>query len=181
MQSPASGKESIALADDVQRNAPLGATDRTGLREALEKMIPRSLDDVVRANRDRFQIGLATAAEAAARAARIEPACARDTIEAWRIVAFRIRDPRDDADAGGQAGRSRLSLLGQSSRMKRGWITSQIMQIDFANRLVQTRNSLYALGVAGAGEPPADDLIHLCAACHIWGFGDLIGAPPFFY
>ncbi|MDB5411530.1 MAG: hypothetical protein JWL84_6442 [Rhodospirillales bacterium] len=169
------------MADDAQRNAPLGATDRIGLREALEKMIPRSLDDVVRANRDRFQIGLATAAEAAARAARIAPACTRDTIEVWRIIAFRSLDPPNDIDAGEVPGNSLLSLLGQSSRMKRGWITSQIMQIDFENRLVQTRNSLYALGVEGAGEPPADDLIHLSAACHIWGFGDLIGAPAFFY
>jgi hypothetical protein len=174
------GKDMIMVYDE-KRNASPGTSDLDGIRQALEKLMPRSLDDVVRANREFFQIGLATAAEVRHRSGRIEPADTKDTIIDWRIVAFRTVDPERDLESGRIDGRILLSLLGRSSRKRHPLITSEVAKIDFRNRLVQTRNSLYALGVKGEGEPPGDDLVHLCATTYVWGFGKMIGAPAFFY
>jgi hypothetical protein len=161
---------------DEKRNAPFGETD---LVQALEKLMPRSLDDVVRANRDNFQIGLATANEVRRLTASIEPASTKATIDEWRIIAFRTLKP--EPNSGRIVGKTLLSLLGRSSRTNCPLITSEVVKIDFENGLVRTLNSLYKIGVAGEGEPPSDDLIHLCATTHIWGWGKMIGAPAFFY
>jgi hypothetical protein len=165
----------IRMANDQQRT---GTTDVKGLQEALEKIIPRSLDDIVRVNRDRFQIGLANVDELSARAATIVPGRTKDIIDSWRIIAFRSLNP--EADFGG-AGNSLLSVLGRAVGMGCPLVTSQVTQIDIRNGLVRTRNSVYRLGSGGVGEPPLDDLIHLCAAICGWGFGSMIGAPEFFY
>jgi hypothetical protein len=168
------------MTDETEGGAPLGAADVIGLQSALEKMIPRSLDDIVRANRGRFQIGLATADEVALRSARIALRPTRDTLDAWRIIAFRTLDLPSSADSGGVAANSQLSLLGRAAGLRCTRITSEVLQIDLDNGLVQTRNSLYRLGVKGTGEPPQHHLIQVCAAAHSWGFGGFIGAPLFF-
>jgi hypothetical protein len=164
------------MVHDEKRNAPFGDTD---LVQALEKLMPRSLDDVVRANRDSFQIGLATADEIRRLTDSIEPAGTKSTIDDWRIIAFRTLKP--GPNSGRVVARTLLSMLGRSSRTNRSLITSEVVKIDFESGLVRTLNSLYKIGVEGEGEPPSDDLIHLCATTHTWGFGKIIGAPAFFY
>jgi hypothetical protein len=166
------------MVHDEKWDAPFGETD---LVKALEKLMPRSLDDVVRANRDKFQIGLATADEVRRLTASIEPAGTKATIDQWRIVAFRTLKPESDSISGRIVGKTLLSLLGRSSRTNCSLITSEVVKIDLKNSLVRTLNSLYRIGVGGEGEPPTDDLIHLCATTHIWQFGKIIGAPEFFY
>lgn len=169
------------MTDDQERDPSRGAAGAIEFRDALEQMMPRSLDDIVRANHDCFQIGLATADEVALRTARIEGGRTRDIIDAWRIIAFRTLDLQSNADSGRVAANSQLSLLGRAVGLRCTRITSEVLQIDLDNGLVQTRNSLYRLGVKGAGEPPQDQLIVICAATHGWGFGELIGAPAFYF
>jgi hypothetical protein len=169
------------MTDNRQRSASRDTTDVIRLQEALEKMIPRSLSDIVRANTDRFAIGLATVDEIAALAGSIEPRRAKDTIDEWRVIAFRTLNLQANVDHGSGAANSQLSLLGHSVGMSSTWITSEVVRIDFDNSLVQTRNSLYHLGAKGIGEPPQHDLIQVCAATYAWGFGELVGAPMFFF
>jgi hypothetical protein len=173
-------KKRIAMTNNQRKPSSIGTADVRGIQEALEQMMPKSLDDIVRKNRDVLQLGLATAGELAVLAATIEPGHSRDTIEEWRIVAFRAIGPRSDADMAGILSRS-LSLLGRAAGMRCPWITSAVTQIDIDAGLVRTRNSLYRLGARGEGEPPQDDLICVCAAMHKCGVGELIGAPAFFY
>ena len=151
------------------------ASDEDRLREALEKIIPKSLDDVVRRNRDKMRIGRATLEEIARRMAAVEPEDPRDTLEEWRIIAFRTEAPF------GLFGDGMLLLLGYATEARASWITSEIQRIDFDRRLVRTRNSVYRLGTPGQGEPPTEDLAVLCAVLHEWGVGDLLGAPHFFF
>jgi len=118
-------------------------------------MIPRSLDDIVRVNRDCFQIGSATADEVAVRIAKIELRRTRDTIDSWRIIAFRTLNLQSNADSGRVVGNGQLSLLGRAVGLRCTRITSEVLQIDVDNGLVQTRNSLYRLGVKGTGRAAA--------------------------
>ena len=77
------------MSNDMPPQPPFSETDAIGIRDALARMIPRSLDDVVRKHRELVQIGLATAEEIAVRTKRVGLGHSRDTIENWRIVAYR--------------------------------------------------------------------------------------------
>ncbi len=168
------------MTDDRRKSRSFSEADGSGIRKALEQMMPKSLDDIVRRSRDRVQIGLAMAEELAALAATVEPGPIRDTMAEWRIIAIRTIDPSIDARTTAVS-RSHLSLLGWAAGMRCPRLTSEIAQIDISGRLVRTRNSLYRLGSRGEGEPPQEHLICVCAATHSWGFGGVIGAPAFFY
>jgi hypothetical protein len=169
------------MSEDIGKSAPLDAGDATSIEEALDKLFPRSLDDIVRVNRDRYQLGIATPDEFAALVGNVEPGRVKATLDQWRIVAF--RNIASDL----APGRDRvfdevsLSLLGRDAERRGLWMTSQVRRIDQSSGLVLTRNSIYRLGFPGAGEPPSDHLIHVAAMTHVWGVGDLIGAPMFFY
>jgi hypothetical protein len=168
------------MTSDRRKRGSTNAADVRGIQETLEHMIPKSLDDIVRKSRDRFQIALATAEELAGLAATIEAGPIRDTITEWRIIAFRAIGLSVDAQTQAVS-RSLLLLLGRAAGTRCPWITSAVTEIDFDRRLVRTQNSLYRLGARGEGEPPQEDLICVCAATHRWGVGKRIGAPAFFY
>ncbi len=169
------------MADDRPPSARSEPTNTDGLLDALEELMPRSLDDIVRKNRDRVQIGLARREELAVRAATIEPGRVKDTITDWRMIAFRALGSPGNVEIEGGIGNSSLVLLGRATERRCGWITSAVMQIDADNGLVLTRNSLYGLGVKAEGEPPREELVFVCATLHRWGFGEVIGAPEFLY
>jgi hypothetical protein len=152
----------------------------SGIAEALEKLIPQSLGDVVRQNRHLVQIGLATPEELAERAATIASGQAKDTINGWRMIAFRIPRPPADKQLG-LFEKCRLSMIGWAVELRCVRITSHVLRIDVGNGLVQTRNSLYRLGVRGEGEPSRDELIHVCAALNSWGLGQDLGVAEFFF
>jgi hypothetical protein len=171
-------EQEIPMTD--HKSDSLSEAEVSEIRETLERMIPKSLEDIVRKSRDQFQIGLATAEELAVLAATIEAGPIRDTITEWRIIAFRTIGLSIDAQTQAVS-RSLLLLLGRAAGTRCPWITSAVTEIDIDRRLVRTQNSLYRLGARGEGEPPQEDLICVCAATHRWGVGKLIGAPAFFY
>jgi hypothetical protein len=171
----------MAMTDDRSTRAPIDPADMSGIAEALEKLIPRSLDDIVRQNRHLFCISLATSEELAARAAKIEPRDVKDTISGWRMLSFRSLAPRRPIKSEDASGASRLSLLGSAVETGCVWITSAVIRIDADSGLVQTRNSFYRLGARAEGEPPPDELTTVCAALHRWGVGGLLGAPEFYF
>lgn len=168
------------MTDERQRRyGSLREQDASALREAVELLIPKSLDDLVRKARDHFQIGLATSGEMAALAAPIGFGRVRDTISGWRIVAFRDLDPTGDAQT--PASVSHLSLLGDVIELGGLILTSNIAQIDLVAGLVRTRNSIYRLGARGEGEPPLEQLLFVCAMTHRWGWGHHLGIPHILY
>src|SRR5260221_12590989 len=142
----------MAMTDD---SSPLDPADMGGIAEAVEKFIPQSLGDIVRQNRHLLQIGLATPEELAERAATIAPGQAKDTINCWRMIAFRIPRPPARKQLG-LFEKCRLSMIGWAVELRCVRITSHVVRIDFGNGLGQTRNSLYRLGVRDGGGPTRD-------------------------
>lgn len=135
--------------------------------------LPATLDEIVTRNRDRWRIGLATAAEIAALtgAVRATPGEERDLLVNWRLVAIRNRC----------MGETMIILLANAARAGTNWSTSLVKAVDFKRRLARTRNSVYALGNRGEGEPPLLHVLHLCATLHAWGVGAALGAAQIFY
>jgi hypothetical protein len=112
------------------------------------------------------------------------PKCQGAAAKDWlspRVISLRALARRPSAKSDDASGTGRLSLLGSAVEMRYVWITSTVIHIDAANGLVQTRNSLYRLGVKAEGEPPPNELITVCAALHRWGLGPLLGAPEFYF
>lgn len=162
---------------EIGSNAAPDADDAKDIVRVLEALIPRSLDDVVRQNRDQFQIGLATADEIAALAGGVERGPVKATLDDWRLIAIRSFNSERSLEPD----RVSLALLGRDAERRSCWLTSAVQRIDQNAGLVRTTNSRYGIGVAGVGEPPSDELIHVAAVTYLWGFGGFIGAPKFFY
>lgn len=135
--------------------------------------LPATLDEIVTRNRDRWQIGLATATEVAALAGavRAAPGEERDLLADWRLIAIRDR----------HVGNAMLILLADAARAGTNWSTSLVKAVDFERGVARTRNSVYALADRGEGEPPLLHLLHLCATLHAWGVGGALGAAQVFY
>ncbi len=166
--------------DDPRKRVPRRAAYAAMLDEVFDSLFPKSLDDIVRKNREHFQIGLAKAEEFASRVAKIEPGRSVDTIDQWRLVAFRAPPPRLRFERE-MSDKVHLSLLGEAVKARQIWTTSEVMQIDVEGGFARTQNSLYKLGIKGKGEPPREHLICVAAATHSWGWGTFIAAPEFFY
>src|SRR5260221_3833018 len=120
-------EQEIPMTD--HKSGSLSEAEVSEIREALERMIPKSLEDIVRKSRDQFQIGLATAEELAVLAATIEAGPIRDTITEWRIIAVRSIGLAVGAQTP-PVSRSRLSLLGRAAGMGCPRVTSAVTEID---------------------------------------------------
>lgn len=137
----------------------------------IEAMMPSCLDDVIRKNRDKARLYLATPELKADKARVIGLAEPRDTISNYRFIVFQTT-----------AGKPNVILLGHGERARGAWITSAVEGIDFGTGMVATANSLYRLeGAEGEGEPPFEHLAIVCAAMHSWGNGKVLGVPEWFF
>lgn len=142
-------------------------------RLSLESLIPKSLDDIIRKNRNLFALGLASAEEIKALQSEIQPGLpVKDVIDDWRLIC--LRDLKK--------GTGIVFLLGDSQKEAVNWMTSTAIRIDLSQNVLATKSgSIYALGTPGVGEPHRDHLIHVCATFHYWGMGVYFDMPPFFY
>lgn len=143
------------------------------LTKNISNLIPKSLDDIVRRNRELVELRLATRAEIQTLEKSIENLHhEKDLIEDWRLICLSEK----------KSNRVQLTLLGNSAENKSAWITSSIASIDFKQNIVLTNSgSIYKLGESGQGEPTTEHLMCVCAALHLWGMGTFLGAPEFFY
>lgn len=142
----------------------------TDFHNCLNSLIPKSLDDIVRFNREHLTLRLATDMEIMELHHEIIPNRKPSMIISdWRLVAF--------------VGSQRVDIFLLGDKPNNGVrITSPVRMIDLDRQLVITQSgTLYGLGKAGQGEPPFDHLMMICAASHSWGFGALFGIPHFFY
>lgn len=127
------------------------------LSEALNKAVPKNLDEIIRANRDMASFYLSTDAQIAELNRTIaEVDQVKDEIEDWRFITLDV----------GELG-TKVMLLGDAQRQRKSWITSTVCTIDFDTKLVVTANSVYRLvGERGNGEPPLNHLLHVCHWLH---------------
>lgn len=140
----------------------------------LQDLIPKSLDEVVRANRDKFRLAFATDEEMLS-LERGVPAGGpvQHTLEGWNILMMH-------ATAGGKT-QSVPKLLGSVQGTGQCWITSTVKAIDPDTGLVQTANSVYRVTGPRSLEPSVHLLLHVCVFLNQRGAGPYLGIPEFFY
>ena len=142
---------------------------------SIEDQLPKSLDNIIRKNRDKFSLRLANDEDFATlspMASLIDHAKpVKATIDEWRVVCF----VRHNSDG------NFLFLTGVHQKRGCVWSTSYVEAVDFENNLVLTKNSLYRLGSKGEGETDLYVNLHLCYCFHAWGLGQMLGAPYVFY
>jgi hypothetical protein len=142
------------------------------LAKTLSDMIPKSLDDGIRANRHLVQLRLATDQELIAIADKLSPGPVKDELSDYRLVSILTWKPETVF----------VHLLGTCSA-GHSWATSGVIRLDMMQGYALTRTgSLYKLlGERRRDEPGGDDLICLCAIMNQWGLGKLLGLPPFHF
>ena len=133
---------------------------------ALQRATPRSLDDVIRLNRDKASLSLTTPAEILKLEQSIEFAEApKDTFRHWHLVTLYMKPFH------------KVFVIGEADNAETLKTSSDVRAIDLDKGLVVTRNSLYALDMRSrmAGEPEPLALWHLQNTFWAWGFGEALG------
>lgn len=139
--------------------------------QKIDSLIPKSIDDIIRKNRDQGRLYLTTPEKikGLTRAIVDVKNSVRDTINDWRLITIDVKGYG-----------TKTMLLGDAVRYGGPWITSNVLAVDLGTGIVVTANSTYRLGSIGEGEPPEDHLILVCAflsqTC-----GEHFGVPAFFY
>jgi len=138
--------------------------------KALSDMIPKSLDEIIRVNRHRVELRLATDQELSAIAGDVPASAEKDELSDYRLVSILIQNPPTVS----------VHLLGKCSTGQ-SWATSGVVTLDLTHGYALTRaGSLYKLqGMPKADQPDSSDLIFFCALMNQWGLGNLLGLPAF--
>ena len=143
------------------------------LLQNIEDLIPKSLDDIFRQNRDLVELGLSSLSEIAALQAEIQPGMpVTDVFDDWRFISLRDK----------LTGRVKVILLGVAQKKGSERITSEVLRINLSEDSVFTRSgSHYGLGTMDGGEPP-----NASTDPRVRGFppiegGRIIGRTPTFF
>ncbi|MBW8458135.1 MAG: hypothetical protein K0M58_06815 [Thiobacillus sp.] len=140
----------------------------------LQDLLPQSLDEIVRANRDKFRLAFATAEEMKSLERDIPSGGpVRHTLEGWNVLMMH-------ATAGGKM-QSVPKLLGGVEGTGQSWMSSTVKAIDLDTGLVHTENSLYRVVGPRSFEPSVHLLLHVCVFLNQRGAGPFLGIPEFFY
>ncbi len=144
--------------------------------QRLQDLIPKNLDDIIRANRDKCRLAFATDDELHALERDLPGKAARQvrhTLTDWNILMIHVF-----VDGSMQ---SIPKLLGSVQETGQCWITSTVTGIDSRAGLVQTENSVYRIIGPCDSEPSMHLLLHVCVWLNQQGLGRYFGIPEFFY
>lgn len=139
------------------------------IEKAVKELIPKGLDDIIRENKDKITLSMASLADIGELVGELKSGWTQAVMNDWRIV-------KTCVTGGGTFFMLLGDIVGDGS-----YATSNIEKVDFSRNLVKTKNSLYKLGTAGDGEPHQDQLIVLCAVMHGTPAGKFFGVPHFFF
>lgn len=142
------------------------------LGEQLERLLPKSLDDVLRANRDKMRLAFATHEEIQELADEVSSTGVRHAIKDWQFIVMHLTDKDPTFKS--------VRLFGSVTATNEAWSTSHVVAIDMKNGLVKTSNSTYRLDGPQAAESELD-LLHVCASLHYWNLGAMFDVPYIFY
>lgn len=138
------------------------------LNSLIHLLIPASLDDVIRWQREDYQLRLSTLLEIFDLHKTIWPKKPKDFIDDWNLITLKF--PEGNV----------VFLLGQVRSKACPPITSDVTGIDLKNNFLTTRSgSLYFLGRPKNGPPDLLELLLLCSTLHKWGLGEELGVPKF--
>lgn len=140
-----------------------------GLKEKLEALIPKSLDDIIRKNREHCQIRHATEEDLAQILGTVKAAYPKLVITNWHLITIAIKDEY------------KVVLLGHICEgFGNTWITSKIVQLDLeSGYLLTASGSLYLMAEKGEREPTFEQLALLCSYFNKGGYGAFFGVPEF--
>ncbi len=160
-----------------------------GLKEKIEALIPKSLDDIIRKNREHCQIRHATEDDLKPLLGEVKEAYPKLVITNWHLVTVAIK------------GDYKVVLLGDiADGFGNTWITSKIVQLDLESGYLRTSSgSLYMMAKKGTGtreghhqfskdaeasgkvrEPSFEQLALLCSYFNKGGYGAFFGVQEFF-
>lgn len=141
---------------------------RNTVEQQLQELLPKNLDDIIRKNRERASLRLATDADKQAIAHRIAQVGSATPISRWNLITLDVR------------GAEPLTILvGWNDVAGTTWNTSPILQLDAAAGLVVTRSgTLYRMSGESSDKI---DLLCICAWLHQTPAGNFLGVPEFFY
>lgn len=142
----------------------------SNLAAGIEAMIPKSLDDIIRKNRELVQLRLANDSDIAKLEVEILETHPLYVLDNWNLIAFDVQ------------GVTAVRLIGDVRNGNEPRITSHIVAIDIERQLLKTNSgNLYQMGSRNEGEPDTDQLYLICAYMHQMGIGHELGVPHFFY
>lgn len=137
------------------------------VEQQLERMMPTSLDDVIRTNRDAVKAYLSTDAEIAALKGAVPIQYVKGEISHWAFITFFIT----------KKALPMVYLTGFNAAERSSWMTSLVVAID-GDAVATTSGSVYKL----VGKKSEElDLPFICATLNGWGAGKLLGVPEFFF
>lgn len=142
------------------------------IEEQLQKLLPKSVDDIIREHRDEFRLALATEEELKALEMTLADGPVIHRLTGWNILMMHVSSKH------GQVSSPRL--IGTVADTRESWITSHVLAIDSEKGLVKTKNSFYQITGPRAAEEDTD-LLRICAALHEWRLGARYGVPHIFY
>lgn len=135
--------------------------------QQLEQITPKSLDDIIRTNRDKARMYLSTEAELAALQGAIPIGLVKGKISHWSFITFFLTEKN-------WAG---VYLTGFNAAENSSWMTSMVTAINGTAVLTKS-GSIYIFD----GEPSTEqDLPFICATLNLWGAGQHFGVPPLFF
>lgn len=144
--------------------------------QPVQALIPKNLDDIIRANRDQCRLAFATDEELNG-LERESPGSGagsvRHTLKEWNILMIHVV-----ADGSVQ---SIPKLLGNVQETEQCWITSTVTAVDSQAGLIRTKNSVYRVVGPRSAEPDMHLLMHVCVWLNQQGVGRHFGVPGFFY
>lgn len=139
------------------------------LHDAIQNLLPKSLDDVIRKHRDHVALRIATPEDKATLRRAISPSREEVQISRWNFLALETREPMPPV--------LYVMLVGWRDDASRPWITSPVLGIDPRRGYVFTRSGSLYRTVGESSE--VIDLPTLCAWLHTTPIGEYLGVPLF--
>lgn len=137
------------------------------IAQQLEKMIPKSLGDIICTNRDRVKAYLSADAEIEALKGGVPIQAVKGELSNWAFITIFLT----------KQGLPMIYLTGFNGAENSSWMTSLVVAID-GNFVATKSGSLYKLK---GDKSEILDLPYICATLNGWGVGRLLGVPPFFF
>ena len=137
------------------------------ITEALIDIRPKSLDDIVRKNRDKLRIYASTEEELRALHAPVPIQAATGVISHWSFITLFFAESKKPV----------IHLHGYNAAERSSWMTSIVVATQ--GNVVATRTgSLYILEGERSEE---QDLAYICATLNMWGVGQGFGVPALIF
>ncbi len=140
------------------------------IASAIEAVWPKSLDDIIRKNRESLQIRMAIELDILSLKTELNANNPLDIFDNWSLIAIASKE------------QTFLRLIGEVRSTKDTKITSNVIAIDMKQQVLKTLSgSFYQLGTPNEGEPDIYQLYFICAYFHQIGIGPAFGVPHFYY